>query len=206
MTHQLPPLGYSYEALEPYIDEATMHLHHDKHHATYVTNLNAALEPQAAALKEMDLETLLRKLDQVPEAIRTTVKNNAGQVQAHNLYFEVLAPGGAKEPQGALAEAVVRNFGTFEAFKDQFAKAGLTRFGSGWAWLVVTKDQKLAVYSTPNGDNPLSQGDTPLLTMDVWEHAYYLKYQNRRADYITTFLTLINWDVVGKKFAAAIQA
>jgi Fe-Mn family superoxide dismutase len=205
MTYQLPPLGYPYNALEPYIDEATLHFHHDKHHATYVNNLNATLESQPA-LKELDLEALLRQIDQLPEAIRTAVKNNGGQHHAHSLYFEVMAPGGAKVPEGALAAAINRDFGSFEAFKDQFAKAGAGRFGSGWAWLAVKPDGKLAVYSTPNGDNPLNQGDYPILTMDVWEHAYYLKYQNRRADYITAFIDLINWDVVAAKYALVAKA
>jgi Fe-Mn family superoxide dismutase len=205
MTFQLPPLGYPYNALEPHIDEATLHFHHDKHHATYVNNLNATLESQPA-LKELDLEQLLRQIDQVPEAVRTAVKNNGGQHHAHSLYFEVLTPGGAKAPQGALAEAVSRDFGSFDAFKDQFAKAGAGRFGSGWAWLAVKPDGKLAVYSTANGDNPLNQGDYPILTMDVWEHAYYLKYQNRRADYITAFIDLINWDVVAAKYAQVVKA
>ncbi|HWI62001.1 MAG TPA: superoxide dismutase [Symbiobacteriaceae bacterium] len=203
MTHQLPALPYPYTALEPHIDEATLHFHHDKHHAAYVNNLNALLETQVAGLKHLDLETLLRRIEEVPADIRTAVKNNAGQVHAHTLYFDVMAPGGAKEPVGALKDALIRDFGGFEPFKEQFIKAGATRFGSGWAWLVVTADRRLAVYSTANGDNPLMQGDTPILTMDVWEHAYYLKYQNRRPDYITAFMGLINWDVVAAKYDTA---
>lgn len=201
MAHQLPPLPYAYNALEPHIDESTMHFHHDKHHAAYVNNLNVTLENHVM-LKEMDLERLLRQIDEVPEAIRTAVKNNGGQHHAHSLYFEVMTPGGASAPSGALSDAMIRDFGGFEAFKEAFAKAGVTRFGSGWAWLVVTGEKKLAVCSTPNGDNPLMTGDTPILTMDVWEHAYYLKYQNRRGDYITTFLGLINWDIVAAKYEA----
>ncbi|HYF77634.1 MAG TPA: superoxide dismutase [Symbiobacteriaceae bacterium] len=204
MTHQLPPLPYPYNALAPHIDETTLHFHHDKHHAAYVNNLNATLETQAA-LQAYDLETLLRRIAEVPEAIRTAVINNAGQVHAHTLYFEGMTPGGATAPHGALAEAIDKQFGSFAAFKEQFAKAGATRFGSGWAWLVVKEDGQLALYSTANGDNPLMQGHTPLLTMDVWEHAYYLTYQNRRPDYISTFLGLINWDIVGAKYEAALN-
>jgi len=202
MSHQLPQLPYPYSALEPHIDEATLHFHHDKHHAAYVNNLNATLENHVM-LKTLDLESLLRRTGEVPEAIRTTVRNNAGQVHAHTLYFEVMTPGGPHAPQGPLADAIIRDFGGFEGFKEQFAKAGATRFGSGWAWLVVTPDKHLAIYSTANGENPLMQGDTPILTMDVWEHAYYLKYQNRRPDYITAFLGLINWEVVGAKYDMA---
>jgi superoxide dismutase, Fe-Mn family len=204
MTYQLPPLPYPYNALAPHIDETTLHFHHDKHHAAYVNNLNATLETQAA-LQVYDLETLLRRIAEVPEAIRTAVINNAGQVHAHTLYFEVMTPGGATAPHGALAEAIDKQFGSFAAFKEQFAKAGATRFGSGWAWLVVKEDGQLALYSTANGDNPLMQGHTPILTMDVWEHAYYLTYQNRRPDYISTFLGLINWEIVGAKYEAALH-
>ncbi|HYF94870.1 MAG TPA: superoxide dismutase [Symbiobacteriaceae bacterium] len=202
MAHLLPPLPYPYTALEPHIDEATLHFHHDKHHAAYVNNLNVTLE-QHVMLKEMEIEPLLRKIEEVPESIRTAVRNHGGQHHAHSLYFEVMTPGGASRPHGALADAIMQDFSGFEAFKDQFAKAGATRFGSGWAWLVVTGEKTLAVYSTPNGENPLFVGDTPLLTMDVWEHAYYLKYQNRRADYITAFMGLINWEIVGEKYEAA---
>ncbi|MDF2628913.1 MAG: superoxide dismutase [Symbiobacteriaceae bacterium] len=204
MTHQLPPLPYPYNALEPHIGEATLLLHHDKHHAAYVNNLNATLETQAA-LQGYDLETLLRRIGEVPEAIRTAIINNAGQVHAHTLYFEVMTPGGATAPHGALAEAIDKQFGSFAAFREQFAKAGATRFGSGWAWLVVKEDGQLALYSTANGDNPLMQGHTPILTMDVWEHAYYLNYQNRRPDYVSTFLGLINWDIVGAKYETALH-
>lgn len=203
MAHQLPALSYSYDALEPHIDEATVRLHHDKHHATYVNNLNAALEGHPD-LQAKPLEDLLRHLDQVPEAIRTAVKNNGGQHQAHSLYFDVIAPGGPEAPTGALASAMEKAFGSFAAFQERFAKAGAGHFGSGWAWLVVKPGGELAVYSTANGDNPLSQGDTPILVMDVWEHAYYLKYQNRRADYIAAFWHLINWNVVAERYAKAL--
>ena len=202
MSHQLPPLPYAFDALEPHIDEMTMRVHHGKHHATYVNNLNAALEGHAE-LKARTLEDLLRNLDSLPKAVRTAVRNNGGAHHAHSLYWEILTPGGARAPEGELAEAINQAFGSFAAFRDLLAKTGLTRFGSGWAWLVVKPGGELAVYSTANQDSPYTLGDTPILTMDVWEHAYYLKYQNRRADHIATFLDLINWDKVAEKFAAA---
>lgn len=202
MAHQLPPLPYDYAALEPHIDETTMRIHHDKHHAAYVTNLNAALETQAA-FADRGLEDLLRNINEVPEAVRTAVRNNGGGHHNHTLFWEVMAPGGAKAPAGALADDINTTFGSFDAFKEQFTKAGATRFGSGWAWLVVNKAGKLAVYSTANQDSPLMEGDTPILGMDVWEHAYYLKYQNRRPDYMGAFFSVINWDVVAANYAAA---
>ena len=202
MAHQLPPLPYDYAALEPHIDTETMKIHHDKHHAAYVNNLNAALENQAA-LAEKDLEALLRNITEVPENIRQAVINNAGGHHNHTLFWEVMTPGGAKSPSGALADAINADLGGFDAFKDAFTKAGATRFGSGWAWLVVTKEGKLAVYNTLNQDSPLMKGDTPILGMDVWEHAYYLKYQNRRPDYMAAFFNVINWDKVAEKYAAA---
>jgi superoxide dismutase, Fe-Mn family len=204
MAHQLPPLPYDYAALEPHIDETTMRIHHDKHHAAYVTNLNAALETQAA-FADRGLEDLLRNISEVPEAVRTAVRNNGGGHHNHTLFWEVMTPGGAKAPTGALADDINATFGSFDAFKEQFTKAGATRFGSGWAWLVVNKAGKLAVYSTANQDSPLMEGDTPVLGMDVWEHAYYLKYQNRRPDYMGAFFNVINWDVVASKYAAAKQ-
>lgn len=199
---QLPPLPYAYNALEPYIDELTMQIHHDKHHAAYVNNLNAAIEGQAS-LQALSVEELISNLDAVPESIRTAVRNNGGGHANHTLYWEIMTPGGAKAPTGDLAAAIDAAFGSFENFKAEFSKAGATRFGSGWAWLAVTKDGKLAVYSTANQDSPLMQGDTPILGMDVWEHAYYLKYQNRRPDYISAFFNVINWDKVGELYAAA---
>lgn len=205
MAFQLPPLPYAYDALEPYIDARTMEIHHDKHHNTYVTNLNAAIEKESA-LQNKGIEEILRHIDQVPESIRTAVQNNGGGHANHTLYWEVMTPGGSKEPTGELAQAINSAFGSFEGFKEQFSKAGAGRFGSGWAWLVVTKDGKLAVYSTANQDSPLLKGDTPVLAMDVWEHAYYLKYQNRRADYINAFFNVINWDKVAEKYAAAKKA
>jgi len=205
MTFQLKPLPYAHNALEPYIDELTMQIHHGKHHQAYVNNLNAALETQVS-VQGQSLEQLLSNLEAVPEAVRTAVRNNGGGVYNHDLFWEVMTPGGAKEPTGTLAQEITTAFGSFDAFKEQFSKAGATRFGSGWAWLVVTKDGKLAVYSTANQDTPLEKGDTPILGMDVWEHAYYLKYQNRRPDYIGAFFNVINWDKVTEKFAAAKQA
>ncbi|HLN63522.1 MAG TPA: superoxide dismutase [Symbiobacteriaceae bacterium] len=202
MAHQLPPLPYDYAALEPHIDTETMKIHHDKHHAAYVNNLNAALENQVA-LAEKDVEAVLRNIDQVPESIRQAVINNGGGHANHTLFWEVMTPGGAKSPSGALADAINADLGGFDAFKDAFTKAGATRFGSGWAWLVVTKEGKLAVYNTLNQDSPLMKGDTPILGMDVWEHAYYLKYQNRRPDYMAAFFNVINWDKVAEKYAAA---
>jgi len=202
MAFQLPPLPYPTNALEPYIDTQTMEIHHGKHHATYVNNLNAALEGHAD-LQAKSVEELLTQIDSIPESIRTAVRNNGGGHANHSLYWEIMTPGGAKEPTGELAEAIKAAFGSFENSKSEFAKAGAGRFGSGWAWLVVTKDGKLAVYSTANQDSPLMQGDTPILGMDVWEHAYYLKYQNRRADYIQAFFNVINWDKVAERYAAA---
>ena len=202
MAFQLPPLPYPTNALEPYIDTQTMEIHHGKHHATYVNNLNAALEGHAD-LQAKSVEELLTQIDSIPESIRTAVRNNGGGHANHSLYWEIMTPGGAKEPGGELAEAINAAFGSFQSFKDEFAKAGAGRFGSGWAWLVVTKDGKLAVYSTANQDSPLMQGDTPILGMDVWEHAYYLKYQNRRPEYIQAFLNVINWDKVAERYAAA---
>jgi Fe-Mn family superoxide dismutase len=202
MAHQLPPLPYEYTALEPHIDEQTMRIHHDKHHAAYVTNLNAALEGQGEA-QAKSIEDLLRGIGSVPESIRQAVTNNGGGHHNHTLFWEVMAPGGARQPTGALADAITSTFGSLDAFKEQFAKNGATRFGSGWSWLVVTKEGKLAAYNTLNQDSPLMKGDTPILGLDVWEHAYYLKYQNRRPDYISAFWNVVNWDVVGQKYAAA---
>jgi len=204
MAHQLPPLPYDYAALEPHIDEMTMRIHHDKHHNAYVTNLNAALETNAT-LADRGIEDLLRNISQVPEAIRTAVRNNGGGHHNHTLFWEIMTPGGSSTPTGALAADINATFGSFDAFKEQFSKAGATRFGSGWAWLVVNKEGKLAVYSTPNQDSPLMEGDTPILGMDVWEHAYYLKYQNRRPDYMSAFFNVINWDKVAQNYAGAKQ-
>ncbi len=204
MLHQSPPVPYDYNALEPHIDEMTMRIHHDKHHAAYVNNLNAALENQAT-LQEKSIEDLLRGIESVPESIRTAVRNNGGGHHNHTLLWEIMAPGGSNRPTGALADAINATFGGYDAFKDLFTKAGATRFGSGWSWLVLDKSGKVAVYSTANQDSPLMQGDTPLLGMDVWEHAYYLKYQNRRPDYMAAFMNVVNWDAVGQRYTAAKQ-
>ena len=199
MAHQLPPLPYAYNALEPHMDELTVTIHHDKHHATYVNNLNAALEKHPE-LQQKSLEGLLRDTAGVPEAIRTAVRNNGGQVYNHNLYWDVMAPHAGGPATGAVGEALKAAFGSFEAFKDQFSKAALTRFGSGWGWLVKA-GQTLAIESTSNEGCPLFEGKVPLLVIDVWEHAYYLKYQNRRADFIAAWWNLVNWEAVNKRFA-----
>ncbi|MGG6312581.1 superoxide dismutase [Paenibacillus macerans] len=202
MAHELPALPYPANALEPYIDEQTMNIHHDRHHNTYVTNLNAALE-SSPELQNKPVEELISHLGSVPENIRTAVRNNGGGHANHSLFWKVIGPGGGGAPSGAVAAAIDSDLGGFDKFKEDFAKAATTRFGSGWAWLVVGKDGKLAVTSTPNQDNPLSEGLTPILGLDVWEHAYYLKYQNKRPDYIAAFWNVINWDEVNRRFEAA---
>ncbi|WP_435923894.1 superoxide dismutase [Paenibacillus sp. DYY-L-2] len=202
MAYELPALPYPANALEPHIDEQTMNIHHDRHHNTYVTNLNAALE-SAPELQNKSIEDLIANLDSVPESIRTAVRNNGGGHANHTLFWQIIGPGGGGAPKGAVAEAIDRELGGFDKFKEDFTKAATTRFGSGWAWLVVGKDGKLAVTSTPNQDNPLSEGLTPILGLDVWEHAYYLKYQNKRPDYIAAFWNVINWDEVNKRYEAA---
>ncbi|MGZ7443388.1 superoxide dismutase [Paenibacillus sp. TH7-28] len=202
MAHELPALPYPANALEPYIDEQTMNIHHDRHHNTYVTNLNAALE-SAPELQSKSVEELISSLDSVPENIRTAVRNNGGGHANHSLFWTVIGPGGGGAPSGAVASAIDSELGGFDKFKEDFTKAATTRFGSGWAWLVVGKDGKLAVTSTPNQDNPLSEGQTPILGLDVWEHAYYLKYQNKRPDYIAAFWNVINWDEVNRRYEAA---
>ncbi len=202
MAFVLPDLPYAHDALEPHIDARTMQIHHGKHHQAYINNVNAALEGHAD-LQSKSLESLLRGIDQVPEAVRTAVRNNGGGHANHSLFWTILSPKGGGAPAGALGDAITAAFGSFDAFKEAFAKAAATRFGSGWAWLVVDGGGKLQVYSTANQDSPLMQGDRPLLGLDVWEHAYYLNYQNRRPDYITAFWSVVNWDVVAKNFAAA---
>ncbi|MCG0238139.1 MAG: superoxide dismutase [Firmicutes bacterium] len=202
MAFTLPPLPYDYNALEPYIDEQTMRIHHDKHHAAYVNNLNAALE-QAPELQNLSIEELLRNIDKVPEKIRTAVRNNGGGHANHTLFWEILSPKGGGEPTGELADAIAATFGSFEKFKEQFSQAAANRFGSGWAWLVVDQEGKLQVYSTANQDSPYMEGHTPILGLDVWEHAYYLKYQNRRPEYIAAFWNIVNWPEVARRYAAA---
>ncbi|PWU67965.1 MULTISPECIES: superoxide dismutase [Gracilibacillus] len=201
----LPALTYAFDALEPHIDQKTMEIHHGKHHQTYVDKLNAALEGQEG-FANSSLEELLANIDNVPESIRTAVRNNGGGHLNHTLFWEVIAPGSkADKPEGELAKAIDQQFGSFDQFKEEFSNAAVTRFGSGWAWLVVNSDGKLEVTSTPNQDNPISEGKTAILGIDVWEHAYYLKYQNKRPDYIANFYQVINWDVVAEKYRQAIK-
>ncbi len=201
MTYTLPDLPYAYDALEPYIDEETMHLHHDKHHNTYVTNLNAAIE-KYPELGEKTVEELLSDMDAVPTDIKTAVRNNGGGHANHSFFWEIMAPNAGGEPTGAIKEAINEAFGDFSSFKEEFKKAAAGRFGSGWAWLVM-ENGKLAITSTANQDSPLMEGKTPILGLDVWEHAYYLKYKNVRPDYIVAFWNVINWDEVNKHFEAA---
>ncbi len=201
MAHALPPLPYDYTALEPHIDEQTMRIHHDKHHAAYVNNLNAALEGHAD-LQGKSLDALISNLDAVPEAIRGAVRNNGGGHHNHTLFWELMAPGGAKAPTGALAAAIDKELGGFDKFKEAFAKACATRFGSGWGWLARKKDGSLEVYSTANQDSPVMEGKVPLLGCDVWEHAYYLKYQNRRPDYVSAWWNVVNWSDVARRYDA----
>lgn len=201
MPFSLPQLPYAYDALEPHIDKETMNIHHTKHHNTYVTNLNNALEGNEELLSKT-VEEIVSNLDAVPEAIRTAVRNNGGGHANHSLFWEVISPTGGGEPTGELATAIDSKFGSFANFKEEFSKAATTRFGSGWAWLVVSNGE-LEVTSTPNQDSPLSEGKTPILGIDVWEHAYYLNYQNRRPEYITAFFNVINWEEVAKRYAAA---
>ena len=198
MAHQLAPLPYPNDALEPYIDARTMEIHHDKHHAAYLNNLNKAIE--GSEWENMPVEQLLANLDRVHENIRTTVRNNGGGFVNHNLFWQVMGPNAGGAPTGELAVAIDRAFGSFAAFQEKFSTAAATRFGSGWAWLVQKRDGSLDVYSTPNQDSPLMTGDKPLLGLDVWEHAYYLKYQNRRPEYIANFWNLVNWPAVAERF------
>ena len=199
--YELPALPYDYNALEPHIDEQTMRIHHGKHHATYVNNLNAALEGHTN-LASKSVNDLIASLDDVPENIRTAVRNNGGGHSNHTLFWEILSPNGGGEPSGALADAINSTFGSFDKFKEEFAAAAAGRFGSGWAWLVVDNG-KLAITSTPNQDTPVMEGKTPILGLDVWEHAYYLKYQNKRPEYIKAFWNVVNWDEVAKRYDAA---
>lgn len=201
MAFELPQLPYAANALEPNIDETTMNIHHDRHHATYVNNLNNALEGHAD-LQQKSIEDLLRSIDSVPESIRTAVRNNGGGHANHSLFWEVLSPNGGGAPTGALADDINATFGSFDKFKEDFGKAATTRFGSGWAWLAVNKG-KLELFSTANQDSPYMDGKTPILGLDVWEHAYYLKYQNKRPDYIAAFWNVVNWAEVSKRYEAA---
>jgi Fe-Mn family superoxide dismutase len=201
MAYTLPDLPYPENALEPHIDAQTMNIHRTKHHQAYINNVNAALEKHPDLAKK-PVEALLKELASIPEDIRTVVRNNGGGHANHSMFWTIMGPHAGGEPAGDLAEAIKKDLGSFAAFREQFAKAATTRFGSGWAWLTVNKG-KLAVESTANQDSPLSEGRTPIFGIDVWEHAYYLKYQNRRPDYITAYWNVVNWGEVGKRFAAA---
>ncbi|MBO0424138.1 superoxide dismutase [Enterococcus plantarum] len=201
MTYTLPDLPYAYDALEPYIDVETMHLHHDKHHNTYVTNLNAAIEKHSE-LGTKSVEELISDMDSIPEDIRTAVRNNGGGHANHSFFWEIMAPNAGGAPTGDIKEAIDATFGSFDKLKEEFKTAATGRFGSGWAWLVLNNG-KLEITSTPNQDSPLMDGKTPVLGLDVWEHAYYLNYKNVRPDYIEAFWNLVNWDEVNKRFVAA---
>ncbi len=202
MAYELPPLPYPTNALEPHIDQQTMEIHHGKHHNAYVTNLNNAIKD--TSLGNQSIEALVTQIDSVPESIRTVVRNNGGGHANHSLFWTIMGPGKGGKPTGKLAAAVDSELSGFDAFKEAFSKAATTRFGSGWAWLSVGKNKKLVVESTPNQDSPLMHGNTPLMGIDVWEHAYYLKYQNRRPDYVAAFFNVIDWDAVGKRYEKAI--
>jgi Fe-Mn family superoxide dismutase len=195
----VPPLPYDFGALEPHIDAKTMEIHHDKHHQAYVTNLNNAIKDHPE-LQSKTIEALISDLNAIPESIRTAVRNNGGGHANHSMFWQIMKPGGGGEPTGAIAQAIQSELGGFAKFKEDLNKAGATRFGSGWAWLVKGKDGKLAITSTPNQDSPLMEGLTPILGVDVWEHAYYLKYQNRRPDYLAAWWNTVNWDEVNRRY------
>jgi Fe-Mn family superoxide dismutase len=202
MAFTLPPLGYDYAALEPHIDARTMEIHHTKHHQTYVTNLNAAIE-KTPELQDKSLDWLLQNLSSVPESVRMAVRNNGGGHWNHSFFWQILGPNAGGEPSGAVADAIKSSFGDFAKLKEQLNASGLARFGSGWAWVVAGKGGKLSIESTPNQDGPVSEKKTPILGVDVWEHAYYLKYQNRRADYLAAWWNVVNWAEVAKRFETA---
>lgn len=201
MAYSLPDLPYSFDALEPHIDAKTMEIHHDKHHAAYVTKVNAALE--GSDLGSQSIEDLCRNIEKVPNNIRGAVRNNGGGHANHSLFWTIMGPGKGGEPSGGLADAINAELGGFDEFKASLSNAAATRFGSGWAWLTVDSIGKLVVESTPNQDNPYMSGNTPILGIDVWEHAYYLNYQNRRPDYVAAFFNVIDWDAVAQRYAAA---
>ena len=204
MPHSLPALPYAYDALEPHIDAQTMEIHHSKHHQTYINNLNAALE--GSSYVEWPVEQLLSRLAELPQALHGAVINQGGGHANHTLFWTVMSPSGGGEPSGELAAAIDEQIGGFAAFKEAFTKAALTRFGSGWAWLSVTPDKRLVVESSANQDSPLMNGNTPILGLDVWEHAYYLRYQNRRPEYIGAFYNVIDWDEVARRYREALSA
>ncbi|GAA5010545.1 superoxide dismutase [Acinetobacter puyangensis] len=203
MTYQLPPLPYAYDALEPHIDSKTMEIHHTKHHQTYINNINAAIE--GTEWEKLPVEELVARVNDVPADIKNTVINNGGGHANHSLFWTVMAPDAGGDPTGKVAEEIDKHFGNFEEFKQKFIQAALTRFGSGWAWLAVTPEKKLVVESSANQDSPLIQKNTPILGLDVWEHAYYLKYQNRRPEYIAAFFNVINWDEVNRRYQEALD-
>lgn len=202
MAYRLPALPYAYDALEPHIDAQTMEIHHTKHHQTYINNVNAALE--GSELAELDIDALVTRLDSLPETLQGVVRNNGGGHANHSLFWTVMAPDGGGPPTGKVGAAIDRDLGGYEAFKQAFTKAALTRFGSGWAWLSVTPQKKLVVESTGNQDSPLMTGNTPILGLDVWEHAYYLRYQNRRPEYIAAFYNVIDWNQVNQRYDVAL--
>ncbi len=202
MPYELPPLPYPNDALEPHIDAATMEIHHDKHHQAYITNLNKALEGHAD-LSGKPINELIADLSAVPEAARTAVRNNGGGHANHSFFWKIMQPGGGGEPTGELAEAIKETFGGLDALKEKINAAGVGRFGSGWSWLVLSKDKKLEVISTPNQDSPIMDGHTPILGVDVWEHAYYLKYQNKRPDYLKAWWNTLNWSAINENYLAA---
>ncbi|MEX2561283.1 MAG: superoxide dismutase [Pirellulales bacterium] len=201
MAYTVPPLPYPFDALEPHIDARTMEIHHDKHHNAYVTNLNKAIE--GTDLGKQSIEQLIANIEKVPENIRTAVRNNGGGHANHSLFWTIMGPGAGGKPSGPLAEAIDKELKGFDAFKEELGKAAIGRFGSGWGWLSVDRNKKLVIESTPNQDSPLMHGNTPILGCDVWEHAYYLKYQNRRPDYVAAFFNVINWPAVADRYAAA---
>jgi superoxide dismutase, Fe-Mn family len=201
MAYELPPLSYPFNALEPHIDAKTMEIHHDKHHQAYITNANNALKdhPDLAA---KPVDELIANLSQVPESIRTVVRNNAGGHSNHSLFWKIMAPNAGGSPKGKLAEAITATFGSVDAFKEKFQAAGASRFGSGWAWLVINKEGKLEITSTPNQDSPIMEGLKPIIGIDVWEHSYYLLYQNKRPDYLKAWWNVVRWDQAEKNFSA----
>lgn len=204
MTHKLPELSYDYDALEPYIDAKTMEIHYTKHHQVYVTNLNNAIEKHPS-LQEMSAESLIADLNNVPEEIRTAVRNHGGGHANHTLFWSIMKKGGGGDPEGGIADVIESHFSGYDSFKEQFSKAAATRFGSGWAWLSFDKAGKFHIESTANQDSPLMEGRLPILGLDVWEHAYYLNYQNRRPDYIAAWWNVIDWNAVNKRLKEAMS-
>ena len=203
MSYTLPELPYAYDALEPHIDAKTMEIHHAKHHQTYINNINAGIE--GTEWEDLSVEELVSKANQVPEDLKNNVINNGGGHANHSLFWTVMSPEGGGNPEGEIAQAIDKELGGFEAFKEAFTKAALTRFGSGWAWLSVAPDQTIIIESSANQDSPLMHGNTPILGLDVWEHAYYLKYQNRRPEYIAAFFNVVNWKEVNRRYLEALS-